>query len=166
MHPQPSGPRCIFEDAQHNTYLFSPVTDQLLGLPGYEGSLGGVLWDTQDPHSFLVTNGAAMHLYKFLPMTVTGPRVLLVNKTPQPASHTPVAVTLGVVTCRWVGRTADSADCLKGGSMTWWKGEVCDMLGPPAGVPAAGAGVVVGTVRGLCGRLQRRLTAMHLQQES
>jgi hypothetical protein len=73
-----------------------------MALPSFEGSsVQSVLWDVLDPHVFLVVDGAAMYQYKYLSMTVTGPRLVLLSKMPLPASHTPVVLRNRVVTCRW-----------------------------------------------------------------
>ena len=79
-------------------------------LPSFEGSsVQSVLWDVLDPHVFLVVDGAAMYQYKYLSMTVTGPRLMLLGKVMLPASHTPVVLRNRMVTCRcarFQGRTA------------------------------------------------------------
>lgn len=39
IYPQPYGPRLVLADDQMTVALFSPLTDELTPLPGFEGSL-------------------------------------------------------------------------------------------------------------------------------
>jgi hypothetical protein len=39
LYPQPYGPRCVLADDQLTVALFSPLTDELTPLPGFDGSL-------------------------------------------------------------------------------------------------------------------------------
>lgn len=80
MHPQPSGARLILEDEQHRVFMFSPVNDQLTPLPGFEGALDSLLWDTTDPNVFIACDGNYMFEYVYAPVTATGPKLELLCK--------------------------------------------------------------------------------------
>lgn len=99
--PQPDGVRCVFEDSKHALFLLNAVNDDAVRLPGLDAVVEAVIWDASDARVFVVSDGSALHAYLHVPpAATTGPGVALLSRAPLPATHAPVVVSNGAVTCR------------------------------------------------------------------
>lgn len=59
-----------------------------------------MIWDVLDSRSFVVSDGTGLHTYLCTPAGAAGAGVQLLCRTALPATHVPVVVANGAVTCR------------------------------------------------------------------
>jgi len=59
-----------------------------------------VIWDHLDPRVFTVSTGSQIWAYLFVSQIATGPGLQLLGCMQLPATHVPVVVANGAVTCR------------------------------------------------------------------
>lgn len=97
---QPFGTRLLFQDDKRNAFLFNPMTDQALPVPGLQSLVDTVLWDTEDPNMMVISDGKELYVYVNVPVSITGAAVVLAGKQALPAAHAPIAVANGAVSCR------------------------------------------------------------------
>ncbi|GBF91989.1 hypothetical protein Rsub_04713 [Raphidocelis subcapitata] len=108
LWPQPDGVRCVFADASGAALLFSALNDAAAPLPGIEGAPDSVLWDAADPNVFVARDGGALLAYMALPPPLAPPGPQLLCRAALPATHAPLVLLNGVVTCRVRNGALDS----------------------------------------------------------
>lgn len=64
--------RLIFEDEKNGVHLYNAVNDQLLHLGEVSMGLAAALWDTMDPHVFLLSDGQMLFTYLYSPNSLLG----------------------------------------------------------------------------------------------
>lgn len=110
--PQPDGVRAVFEDESHSLFLFSALDDSAAPLPGLEAGAAAaesVIWDCLDPRVFAVCAGVSLHAFLITPpLGAPGAAPALLARAPLPATHAPVVLANGAVTCRLRGGALDT----------------------------------------------------------
>ena len=103
-----SGLRLLFYNQEGDFCLYSPVDDDVLLVPSFEGR-PQVLWDVADPKCFVALDESEFHTYCYRAMSYDGPTVDKLEATPRPTvKHRAVLFRGGVLTCL-VSGAADGA---------------------------------------------------------
>ncbi|KAF8062105.1 WDR19 [Scenedesmus sp. PABB004] len=110
LHPQPAGPRCVLADASGLVAMYSPLSDELLPLPGFQGALAQVLWDVEDAAVLAAANAAGeLWAYAFVQQSVGGQRLEPLCAASLPRGHTPVVLANGRLTVRLSSGALDAS---------------------------------------------------------
>jgi hypothetical protein len=106
--PQPDGVRCVFSDATGAALLFSALNDAAVLLPGLERAADCVLWDAADPLVVAAHGGGELLAYVAVPPPLAPPGPQLLCRAALPATHVPLVLLNGAVTCRVRNGALDS----------------------------------------------------------
>lgn len=115
VFPNPKGNRVIFVDARRQTYMYNPVTSNIIHIPGISSSLQLIMWDAVDRGVFAAADSTEFGVFIYQPLTVHGEQVTQLGvlsveesgeyisapqNTKVPFSHSAVIMHDGFVTCQ------------------------------------------------------------------
>ena len=73
LHPNAAGTRVVVVDAQHQGFIYNPVSAELTSIPSFPPSVQCVMWDARDRNVLLVADGKELHTYVYAHTTIKGP---------------------------------------------------------------------------------------------
>lgn len=107
VYPQPGGQCVVFLDDHCQLLLYHPLDDTLLTLGEVQGEVEDLLWDLEDNNVFVVVRAQRAQVYVYTPVSITGSKVTLIDQQSISATHTPVVLQSGVLSCRLKSGTLD-----------------------------------------------------------
>ncbi|KAH8074262.1 hypothetical protein JL721_1813 [Aureococcus anophagefferens] len=126
LHPNAAGTRVVVVDAQHQGFIYNPVSAELTSIPSFPPSVQCVMWDTRDRNVLLVADGKELHTYVYAHTTIKGPmaaklgpvdisadgEVTMIQKaTPVQQGLYPICSREGTITCQVATGSITSITC-------------------------------------------------------
>ena len=126
MHPNAAGTRVVVVDAQHQGFIYNPVSAELTSIPSFPPSVQCVMWDAKDRNVLLVADGKELHTYVYAHTTIKGPmaaklgpvdisadgEVTMIQKaTPVQQGLYPICSREGTITCQVATGSITSITC-------------------------------------------------------
>ncbi|XP_033108550.1 WD repeat-containing protein 19-like isoform X2 [Anneissia japonica] len=102
LFPDPSGTRLVFVDDKSDGFVYNPVNDNTLEIPGFSATVEGVLWENwpYDKGVFIAYDDDNIYTYVYSRETIKGPQVTLAGTTKLPYAQKPLLLYNGEVTCQ------------------------------------------------------------------
>ena len=126
LHPNAAGTRVVVVDAQHQGFIYNPVSAELTSIPSFPPSVQCVMWDAKDRNVLLVADGKELHTYVYAHTTIKGPmaaklgpvdisadgEVTMIQKaTPVQQGLYPICSREGTITCQVATGSITSITC-------------------------------------------------------